>query len=346
MPSAIGRAVFMTLIVASNSNASEIGEQPCDSPNFNRQAFSQATNRDSAPAFKLVQALNFRSESYSETNKTINAKYTYPQGFYIEETSDLLYILRYSEASPARAIIEKYQWSTGKQIATYIFPDSQKSISEGLVVDTQGDSATAYIRSNNQLTQFQLVDNPNAPGTAKKIRPLIENVAQSFYRKHNTWYTEDFKTPQDETGHTRGRYSIYNERFELRSTINLSPQYSGYRESQKINWPKHQGFAVLDDGYVFTMGGHWTEKQAITPYSYFGINIFHKDGSISNSEYLSPRTLQDQLANIGIHVDRIENEGVQAMQDGTLITLEVVSTKDDTGGKLLFLQPHIAENNK
>jgi hypothetical protein len=40
---------------------------------------------------------------------------------------------------------------------------------------------------------------------------------------------------------------------------------------------------------------------------------------------------------LGIEVGRIENEGIQALNDGTLVALQVVRTKGESQGRLLFL---------
>ena len=85
------------------------------------------------------------------------------------------------------------------------------------------------------------------------------------------------------------------------------------------------------------MGGYWSAASKITPYNYYGINIFNNEGMITKSKYYSPDTLLSQFLTLGIEGNTIENEGIQMLSDETLVTLQVVRKKGDPGGKLLFL---------
>lgn len=299
--------------------------------------FKGSVSTEAQPDFAILKSLDFESKSYLETNKLIGARYTYPQGFEIVEHRDLLYVLRYSNGQPARAIIEKYQWSTGELLATYIIPEPQHSISESLVIDVEENKEIAYLRSENMLTRYRLVNGTSSTGTTQKLDSLVKNVAQSFSRRGGNWFIEKFKTKKDDIGQSRGEYAVLDTNFNHVKDIVFSPVYSGYRESQQLQLPKHQGFSVLNDGYAMSMGGYWSAASKITPYNYYGINIFNNEGMITKSKYYSPDTLLSQFLTLGIEGNTIENEGIQMLSDETLVTLQVVRKKGDPGGKLLFL---------
>lgn len=331
-------ALIPALTLCRLADAGVLGGQLNSNISAITEKFNKSNHSDPTPDFKIERSFDFKSNDYYEINKIINAKYTYPQGFYIDENKDLLFVLRYSNGKPARGVIEKYQWSSGVQLSTYIMEAPQSSISEGIVVDTTDDHTFAYIRSDNHLARFNLKDGENGFGSATKIKPLEANVGQSFYRKNGNWYVERFKTKKDTIGQSRGDYSILDSGFNHIGDITFQPEYTGYRESQRFHIPKHQGFAVLDDGYVMSMGGYWASPSQESPYTYFGINKFDNTGKISESRYVSPSGFAAQLLRLGVDVDRIENEGIQAMADGSVITLQVVKIKGQDQGRLLFLR--------
>lgn len=300
-------------------------------------AFQESVAAKAEPNFSILKTLDFKSPSYQETIERLGARLTYPQGFDIDEQRDLLYVLRYSNGRPARAVIEKYRWSSGDFISTYIIPEPQASVSEGLVIIKEKGGDVAFLRSDNALTRYRLVDDPSGFGITEKLESVASNVAQSFYHKGGEWYVEKFKTTADVLGQSRGQYSVLDSSFKHVRDVNFAPQYSGYRNSEQLNLPKHQGFAVTDDGYAMTMGGYWSSRVQATPYHYFGLNLFDRHGKVVKSEYISPEALVSQLSAMGIQADSVENEGIQALSNGNLVTLQVVRTKGDRSGKLLFL---------
>ncbi len=289
------------------------------------------------PKFSILKTLDFESENYHKILQRINARYTYPQAFQIDEDRDFAYILRYSNGRPTRGVIEKYQWNSGKLIMTYIIPEPQTSVSEGLVVDKEADGDIAYVRSGNTLARLLLIDSPSGIGTTQVLGSVATNVAQSFYKKDGEWFVEKFKTPADNLGESRGQYAIMDSEFNTIGNVTFAPQYAGYRNSDKLNLPKHQGFAVLNSGYAMTMGGYWDSRTKTSPYNYFGVNYFNKDGKIVKSEYMPPEEFASQIANMGIQAYSIENEGVQELKGGQLVTLQVIRTQRERTGKLLFL---------
>lgn len=338
--STISKLSFICIGTAFVSSLSHAQTEPAPASAARSQfmsAFSEAVSSDAKPNFSVLKALDFKSKNYEETIKRLNARYLYPQGFDIDEKRDLLYVLRYSDGQPARGVVEKYRWSSGELQATYIIPEPQTSVSEGLVISQDGDGDIAFIRSNNALARFQLLDDPSGIGTTRKLNAVASNVAQSFHHKNGEWYVEKFKAPADSLGQSRGQYSVLNSNFKLIRDVTFAPEYAGYRNSDQLELPKHQGFAVLDDGYAMTMGGYWSSSTKITPYTYFGVNLFDRNGQIIKSKYISPKVLVSQLSALGIQADTIENEGVQQLSDGRLLTLQVVRTKGELRDKLLFL---------
>ncbi|MGE8043360.1 hypothetical protein ACQKO6_04000 [Pseudomonas monteilii] len=310
------------------------------------QAFETSISNDISGKLTIAKNIDSQSEAYQKVNDLINARYTYPQGFQIDEQRDLLYLLRYSNGHPARGIIEKYQWSTGALLSTYIINEPQASISESIVIEHTKEGDLAYIRSDNQLVRYQLIEPNEAFGSTRKLDTLYENVAQSFYKRNNYWYLEKYKTTPDHIGQSRGEYVILDENFNHVRDVSFLPLYAGYRESEKFNIPKHQGFAVLNDGYVMSMGGYWSDKTGTTPYHYYGINLFNSDGSIKSSNYVSPATLFSELSRLGIHAYRNENEGIQVMKDGSLMVLQVVQTKEHRNSRLLFINFSLASQKQ
>lgn len=300
---------------------------------FERSVSSDITNK-----LTISKTIEFQSKSYKKVNALIGARYTYPQGFQIDEQRNLLYILRYSNGHPAKGIIEKYQWSTGNLISTYIINEPQMSISESIVVEHTKEKDFVYIRSDNKLTRYQLIEPNGTFGATRKLEALWDNVAQSFYRKDGLWYLEKYKTSPDQIGQSRGEYFVLDDNFNHVRDIIFPARYAGYRESEKFNIPKHQGFAVLNNGYIMSMGGYWSNKTGTSPYHYYGINIFSIDGRIKNSNYVSPSTLFSELSKLGVHAYKNENEGIQAMNDGSLIVLQVVQTKENHDGQMLFIR--------
>ncbi|MDZ5601451.1 hypothetical protein SJI00_01455 [Pseudomonas sp. RP23018S] len=299
--------------------------------------FKKSVSNSMESDFRLMKSLNFDSENSKAVNKQIGTPSTYPQGFYINEEKDLIFILRYSNKHPSRAVIEEYKWSSSELINTYIIPEPQNSVSEALIVDHVGDKNIAYIRSENKLARYELIKSPSQIGSALKIGSLYDNVAQSFSRLDNLWYVEKYKTHKDSLGQSRGEYAILNSDFKHIGDITFPVEYSGYRESQKLNIPKHQGFAAIKDGFVMSMGGHWSDTSKATPYHYYGINYFDKSGNIKSSNYVAPEILFDKLREWGIDADVTENEGIQGLNDGSLVVLQVVQTKGKPGGKILFI---------
>lgn len=303
-----------------------------------QKTFEASVSSDIKGEFRIIKIIDFQSESYKKVNDLIGARYTYPQSFQIDEKRDLLYLLRYSDGHPARGVIEKYQWSSGSLISTYIITEPQISISEAIFIEYGKKVDFAYIRSDNQLTRYQLIEPSETFGSTKKLDSLYKNVAQSFYRKNGYWYIEKYKTLPDPIGQSRGEYTILDKNFKFVKDISFPARYAGYRESEKFNIPKHQGFAVLNDGYVMSMGGYWSDKTGTTPYHYYGINIFNSDGSIKSSNYVSPAILFSELSRFGIHAYKNENEGIQAMNDGSLVALQVVQTRENPKGQLIFIK--------
>ncbi len=306
--------------------------------------FENSVSSNIEGKLSIRKIIDFQSSDYLRINTSIDARYTYPQAFQIDEQRDLLYILRYSNGHPARGVIEKYKWSTGSLVSTYIIKEPQASISEGIVIDHTAKGDLAYIRSDNQLARYELIEPNESFGSTKKLAVLYDNVGQSFYRKNGYWYLEKYKTSPDQIGQSRGEYFVLDEKFNHVKDVIFPARYAGYRESEKFKIPKHQGFAVLDDGYVMSMGGHFSEKTDTTPYQYYGINVFHSDGSIKTSNYVSPPTLFSALSRLGIHASRNENEGIQAMRDGSMIVLQVVRTTENPDGQLLFIGFSLTSN--
>lgn len=339
MPACVKRSFscFASIFLASVTSAADL-----QSENHSVQrvvdAFQHSIRTEAKPQFSILKSLDFKSKSYQETNRAIGAKYTYPQGFQVDDSRDLLYVVRYSNGHPARGVIEKYRWGSGEQLATYIIAEPQNSISEGLVVREEAGVEMAYLRSDNMLTRYRLVEGRGGAGTAEKLGSLAKNVAQSFYEKGGRWYLEKFKTARDSIGQSRGEYEVLDKKFGHIKDISFPSQYSGYRESEKFDLPKHQGFSVLDDGFVMSMGGYWAKGEKITPYNYFGVNVFNVRGEVVGSEYVSPDLFISQLAGLGVEADTVENEGIQALQDGTLVVFQVVRMKNNANGKLLFLK--------
>ncbi|WP_313740177.1 hypothetical protein [Pseudomonas sp.] len=299
--------------------------------------FKRSVSTDTKPQFRILKSLSFASKEYKLVNDQFHSKYTYPQGFYIDEENDFLFILRYSNNRPAQAVIEKYQWHSGSLITNYVFPERQTTISEGLIVDSSPGETLAYIRSDNKLTRFRLVEKETKFGTAEKLTYLYDQTAQSFYRKGGLWYVEKYTSDKNGPGHSRGEYDVLDRGFKCIKSISFPAEYTGYRESEKLNMPKHQGFAVLDKGFVMSMGGYWSTSTKTTPFHYYGINTFDENGKISNSKYLAPQTLFAQLSSLGVDASRIENEGIQALEDGTLVALQVVHTETPPKDRLLFI---------
>lgn len=302
------------------------------------ETFQESVVNEPGTNLKITKLINFQSEHYANINKALNIQYTYPQGFQIDEHNDALYVLRYSNGHPARCIIEKYRWSSGSLITTYIVKEPQASTSESIIVDHLDGQNFLYIRSDNKLAQYRLIEPIDAFGSTEKITDLYDNVAQSFYRKNNIWYLEKYRTNPDMIGQSRGEYSVADKNFKHVKDISFPAQYAGYRESKDYDIPKHQGFAVMDDGYIMSMGGFWSDKTKTGPYNYYGVNIFNADGSIRNSYYLSPKILFSELAKFGIHASRNENEGIQVMNDGSIVVLQVLKTKEQPTGQLAFIK--------
>ncbi|NQD78394.1 hypothetical protein [Pseudomonas sp. CM27] len=299
--------------------------------------FNEALSTQNQPKFSILKTLNFQSSHYQETIERLDARYTYPQGFQIDEERELVYVLRYSNGRPTRGVIEKYHWKSGEIMMTYIIPEPQPTVSEGLVIKKETDGDVAYIRSGNTLARLLLIDSPSGFGNTQRLGSVANNVAQSFYHKDNEWFVEKFKISKDSLGESRGRYMILDSEFNTIGEVTFAPQYAGYRNSEKWNIPKHQGFAVLDNGYAMTMGGYWDVRTKTSPYNYFGINFFDKNGKPIKSEYMSPEAFSAQIAEMGIQAYSIENEGLQELKDGKLVTLQIIRTQGGRGGKLLFL---------
>lgn|GEM_PF-3488103 len=326
-----------TIFVSSFSHAQAGSAAAIAARSQIMSAFEASVATHAEPNFSILKTLDFKSQSYQETVQRLGVRFTYPQGFEIDEQRDLLYVLRYSNGRPARAVIEKYRWSSGELLSTYIIPEPQASVSEGIVVTQEEGGDVAFLRSDSALTRYRLVDDQSGFGTTQKLEAVASNVAQSFYHKGGEWYVEKFKTPEDALGQSRGQYSVLDSSFKHVRDVNFAPQYSGYRNSEQLNLPKHQGFAVTDDGYAMTMGGYWASRMKATPYHYFGVNLFDRHGKIVKSEYIAPEALVSQLLAMGIQADTVENEGIQALSNGKLVTLQVVRTKGERSGKLLFL---------
>jgi len=312
---------------------------PSENPHFTRimHEFKKSASNTVEPNFRVLKSFDFNSPNSNSVNKTLNTPSTYPQGFYIDEANDLIFILRYSNNHPSRAVIEEYKWSSTELTNTYIIPEPQNSVSESLIVGHIDNQLIAYIRSENKLAKYELLKASNHIGSTRKLASLYDNVAQSFSRVNGHWYLEKYKTQSDSLGQSRGEYTILDSEFKHIGDISFPADYSGYRESQKLNIPKHQGFAALNEGFVMSMGGHWTEASKATPYHYYGINLFDKSGNIRSSNYVSPEHLFQKLNEWGIQADVTENEGIQALSDGSLVVLQVVQTKGQPGGQLLFI---------
>lgn len=332
-------ACTATLIVSSSASAQAPADKTIVIAAHKKMItrFNDELSRETPPEFSILKTLDLKSKSYEETVERLNARYTYPQGFQIDEERGFLYLLRYSNGRPTRCVIEKYQWKTGELIMTYIIPEPQRSVSEGLVVIKEPDGDVAYVRSGNTLARLLLIDSPSGFGTTKTLDSVATNVAQSFYHKHDKWFIEKFKTPEDSLGESRGQYSILDKNFNSIRDVTFAPEYAGYRNSDKLGLPKHQGFAVLNNGYAMTMGGYWDSHSNTTPYNYFGVNFFDENGKIVKSKYMSPEAFISQIASMGIHADSIENEGLQELEDGKVVTLQVIRSSSDRSGKLLFL---------
>lgn len=340
MPTTLVKSLALSALIsiAGDCMATPINSESSPQLRAVKLNFQESVSNEVEPNFKIIKSFNFDSPNSSQANDLIKSPSTYPQGFWIDEQEDSLFILRYSNNHPSRAIIEQYTWSTSKLVKTFIIPEPQNSVSESIIVDRNEDGLIAYIRSENKLAKYALINLPGNIGSTKRLEYLHDNVAQSFARFDGRWYLEKYKTHPDNLGQSRGEYTILDSNYKHVGDVSFPASYSGYRESQKLNIPKHQGFAAFRDGFVMSMGGHWTDKSKSTPYHYYGINFFDKTGSISTSNYVSPIKLFGKLEELGVKGDTTENEGIQALNGGRFVVLQVVQTQGKPGGQILFIQ--------
>lgn len=338
--SKLSHAIFLgaaSLLVTSACHANQPSQPENNHLTQIVSQFKKSVSNDMDSNVRLLKSIQFLSSNSKIVNEQIGAPSTYPQGFYIDEKKDLIFLLRYSNNHPSRALIEEYQWSSSKLLNTYIIPEPQNSVSESIIVDHMGDQLIAYIRSENKLAQYELIKDASHIGSTRKIRSLYDNVAQSFSRLNQHWYLEKYKTHNDSLGQSRGEYTILDNEFKHVGDITFPAEYSGYRDSQKLNIPKHQGFAAVNEGFVMSMGGHWSDTSKATPYHYYGINFFDKAGNIKSSNYVAPEKLFSKFEEWDIKADTTENEGVQGLSDGSLVVMQIAQTKGKPGGEILFI---------
>ncbi|WP_288650912.1 hypothetical protein [Pseudomonas sp. UBA5568] len=292
-------------------------------------------------AFSVIANIDFHSPDDDSVSRELGSILTYPQGFYIDEKDNELYLLRYTDSLPKKAILEIYDWPAGSYKKTLYLKDTGGVISEGLYVSSSnGKSRSAYIRAKEGIKVYNFTS--DAKTTEKVAGEYITKIsmAQSFSFFAGQWYVE---APEDggqaRTG--RGKYNVYAENFIREGVRDFDPRIAGYGDSEKRDLLKHQGFAKFKSGFVMSIGGFWRRSWPVTGYSTQGVAIFSNDSKCRVIYTIAADRLSNMLAGKKFAVDRLENEGVQILQDGSVILLNIYQIYRKRRGGIVILQVDI-----
>ena len=285
----------------------------------------------------LVANINFHSPDDAMVNKRLSSRLMYPQGFYIDETNDKLFVIRYSNGKPTLAALEVYRWSDAKYEKTLFLDNTKGFVSEGLVVLPEKNEMYVYVRADNRLVKYLVPSNAHNGDTLIRKETRGENLAQSFDYHSGIWYFEDAKSRRLIKGFTRGDYSIYDGNFEKLGSVSFSPDYAGYKNSDILSMAKHQGFAKTDNGFVMSFGGGWKYGSKTTAFHSEGIIEFDNSGRCITQYLVQPKVVVEALREKNIVANSVENEGVQVLKNGDFILMDVTQiSKRSVGGVLLL----------
>lgn len=297
-----------------------------------------------ANAFSVIANIDFHSPDDESVSRELGSILTYPQSFYIDEKDNELYLLRYTDSLPKKAVLEVYGWPTGSYKKTLYLNDTGGVISEGLYVKNDGANRAAYIRAKSGIKVYKFTSDVKTNDKVSGEYITKIPMAQSFSFFGGKWYVE---TPEDggEAGNGRGKYNIYTDNFKGAGFIDFDPRIAGYRDSEKKDLLKHQGFAKFKSGFVMSTGGFWRRSWPATEYSTQGLAIFDNDSKCKVLYTIDADRLSNMLAQKKFVVDRMENEGVQVLKDGSFIILNVSQIFRKRRGGIVMLKVKLNNAN-
>lgn len=286
----------------------------------------------------LLANINFHSPDDAVVTRKLNSILTYPQGFFIDEDAGELFIVRYSNTTPTKAVLEVYGWPDFKYKRMFYLEGTEGTISEGLVIRAEAGVRYAFVRSGDTLGKYKIPAAGNSGDIISGQKTGIKNLAQSFSYYDGRWYVENVRSRWVDKGFSRGDYTVHDDDYKEIGSVKFEPDLAGFKESANLGVQKHQGFFRFKDGFVMSLGGFWKSGSKITPYHREGIEMFDLSGKCVSSYTFSPQNLVNALRDKGVVADRIENEGVQVISNGDFVLMNVVQVFRRPVGGLLFLK--------
>lgn len=291
-------------------------------------------------SFDLIKNLSFEPDRGPVSENVLKGSHSYPQGFYIDNRKNQLFILRYAMKKPNIPLIDIYNWDSLTYQKTLFLDNTNGRISEGLHVDSKDGKELVYIRGADSLLKFVIPQDASEGEFISGEVVIKAPIAQSFSFYGDKIFVESYDPGQANAKgeQSRGDYLIYDRKFSKTGIVKFDEKYSGTTKSEENKTPKHQGFSAYSKGFVMSMGGYWKVGAPVTPYNYQGFNFFDTEGKLISSRYMRPDIMVKLINEHGVKADRIENEGVQVLEDGSIITLNVIKASPKSSGGLLILK--------
>jgi len=285
----------------------------------------------------LVANIDFHSPDENSVSKKLGSILTYPQGFYIDEKNQDLYLLRYTDSLPKKAILEIYSWPKAEYRKTLYLKDTGGVVSEGVVVKDKGKKRFVYIRAKNGMKIYEFFANDDNEIEVSGRSAANVSMAQSFSLFKGKWYIESLGNSSLGLS-SRGRYNVYDKNFSELGSVEFDAGIAGYKNSQEMDLFKHQGFLKYEDGFAMSIGGFWRRSEKISEYGTQGIALFD-DGGKCREFYIMPADkMADDLERKRVIVDRLENEGIQVLNNGNFILLNVSQIYRGRSGGIVLLK--------
>lgn len=296
--------------------------------------------------FDIIKNLEFEPDRGQKSSGILKGANSYPQGFYIDRSSNQLFVLRYTMKKPNTPLVDIYSWDSLNYKKTFFLKGTSSRISEGIYVDSKDNKSLLYVRGKDSLLEFAIPSDAKDGASLSGESVIDAHLAQSFSFGKDKIFVEYYDPKKTGNDQSRGQYLIYDKNFSKTGTITFNSTYAGTTKSQDNKEPKHQGFSAYPQGFVMSMGGFWKVGSPVTPYSYQGFNFFNTNGELVSSRYIRPDAMLEILKTEGFVADRIENEGVQVLEDGTIITLNVIQISPKKPGGLLVLKVDDSKSDK
>jgi hypothetical protein len=279
---------------------------------------------------------------YDEIVATYSYDYIYPQGFFIDEEANELWICYFAQGG------NNWEWWCVRDLTTFE-EKTTFSASVGVceVFSLYREGSSRYLlatNANGNLDKFDVTTLPASLSRLTEVSSYPIRVRFSVSVRGDTIYTE---TNGNGNESAQSVYTLWNKDMSLaKGQIYFNELELGSpgptTDDGMLN--KKQGLAVGDGFFVGSFGGACTEDGILDPPPYThrwdnGVKILSKSGEVIIQSLIDGPNFMYKLRDLGYPAERVECEGVHVTSDNRIFTLVVTqpSTTGDTDAQGILL---------